>query len=116
MESILFLQTPQDLFRYFDFATKQIRPVFDADNDFGPGMSISPVDAGSIYTVRRTQTATSCSSTIFVRVRHLFDQATDHGNGPDSSQIENQYASAFQASAPCIKCQHRLPDHPVRKI
>jgi Tol biopolymer transport system component/DNA-binding winged helix-turn-helix (wHTH) protein len=28
--------------RYFDFATKQIRPIFEVDKDFGSGLSVSP--------------------------------------------------------------------------
>ena len=32
--------SPRSL-RYFDFATKQIRPVFEADTDFNSGLSVS---------------------------------------------------------------------------
>jgi hypothetical protein len=28
--------------RYFDFATKEVRNVFEVDNDFGSGLSLSP--------------------------------------------------------------------------
>ena len=35
--------------RYFDLATKQIRPVFELDTDFGRGMSISPDGRWIIY-------------------------------------------------------------------
>ena len=28
--------------RYFDFASKQIRPIFEVDKDFGDGLSVSP--------------------------------------------------------------------------
>ena len=28
--------------RYFDFATRQIRPIFEVDKDFGTGLSVSP--------------------------------------------------------------------------
>jgi hypothetical protein len=28
--------------RYFEFASKQIRPVFEVDKDFDTGLSISP--------------------------------------------------------------------------
>jgi hypothetical protein len=27
--------------RYFDFASKQIRPIFEVDKDFGDGLSVS---------------------------------------------------------------------------
>jgi hypothetical protein len=28
--------------RYFDFASRQTRPIFEADKDFGSGLSVSP--------------------------------------------------------------------------
>ena len=34
-------EAPRSL-RYFDFATRQIRPIFEVDKDFGSGLSISP--------------------------------------------------------------------------
>ena len=35
--------------RYFDFATKQIRPVFDVDKDFNCGLSVSPDGRWILY-------------------------------------------------------------------
>ena len=35
--------------RYFDFASKQIRPIFEADKDFGSGLSISPDGRWILY-------------------------------------------------------------------
>ena len=35
--------------RYFDFASKQIRPLFEVDRDFGDGLSISPDGRWIIY-------------------------------------------------------------------
>jgi hypothetical protein len=32
--------------RYFDFGSKQIRPIFEVDKDFGEGMSVSPMADG----------------------------------------------------------------------
>jgi Tol biopolymer transport system component/DNA-binding winged helix-turn-helix (wHTH) protein len=34
-------EAPRSL-RYFDFATRQIRPIFEVDKDFGSGLSVSP--------------------------------------------------------------------------
>jgi Tol biopolymer transport system component len=41
-------EAPRSL-RYFDFATRQIRPVFEADNDFGYGLSVSPDGRWILY-------------------------------------------------------------------
>jgi Tol biopolymer transport system component len=35
--------------RFFDFASKQIRPIFEADKDFGSGLSISPDGRWILY-------------------------------------------------------------------
>ena len=35
--------------RYFDFATRQIRPIFEVDKDFGTGLSVSPDGRWIIY-------------------------------------------------------------------
>jgi Tol biopolymer transport system component len=35
--------------RYFDFATRQIRPIFEVDKDFGSGLSVSPDGRWIIY-------------------------------------------------------------------
>ena len=35
--------------RYFDFATRQIRPVFEVDKDFGAGLSVSPDGRWILY-------------------------------------------------------------------
>jgi hypothetical protein len=35
--------------RYFDFASKQIRSVFEVDRDFGDGLSVSPDGRWIIY-------------------------------------------------------------------
>jgi hypothetical protein len=35
--------------RYFDFASKQIRPILEVDKDFGSGMSVSPDGYWMIY-------------------------------------------------------------------
>ena len=35
--------------RYFDFASKQIRPIFEVDKDFGEGMSVSPDGRWMLY-------------------------------------------------------------------
>jgi serine/threonine protein kinase/Tol biopolymer transport system component len=35
--------------RYFDFATKQVRPVLEVDKDFGGGLSVSPDGLWIIY-------------------------------------------------------------------
>ena len=34
-------ESPRSL-RYFDFATRQIRPISEVDKDFGSGLSVSP--------------------------------------------------------------------------
>jgi Tol biopolymer transport system component len=41
-------ETPGSL-RYFDFATRQIRPIFEIDKDFGDGLSVSPNGRWVIY-------------------------------------------------------------------
>jgi hypothetical protein len=35
--------------RYFDFATKQVRQVFEVDKDFGAGLSVSPDGRWILY-------------------------------------------------------------------
>jgi Tol biopolymer transport system component/DNA-binding winged helix-turn-helix (wHTH) protein len=35
--------------RYFDFATRRIRPIFEADKDFGGGLSLSPDGRWLLY-------------------------------------------------------------------
>jgi Tol biopolymer transport system component/DNA-binding winged helix-turn-helix (wHTH) protein len=35
--------------RYFDFVTKQIRPIFEVDKDFGSGLSVSPDGRWILY-------------------------------------------------------------------
>jgi hypothetical protein len=35
--------------RYFDFASKQIRPIFEADKDFSSGLSVSPDGRWILY-------------------------------------------------------------------
>jgi hypothetical protein len=35
--------------RYFDFATRQLRPIFDSDKYFGSGLSVSPDGRWIIY-------------------------------------------------------------------
>jgi Tol biopolymer transport system component/DNA-binding winged helix-turn-helix (wHTH) protein len=45
---------PQDAprsLRYFDFASKQIRPIFEADKDFGSGLSVSPDGRWILYSL-----------------------------------------------------------------
>jgi hypothetical protein len=37
--------------RYFDFASKQIRPIFEADKDFGSGLSVSPDGRWILYSL-----------------------------------------------------------------
>ena len=34
-------EAPRSL-RYFDFDTRKIRPIFEVDEDFGSGLSVSP--------------------------------------------------------------------------
>ena len=41
-------EAPRSL-RYFDFATKQIRPIFEVDKDFGSGLSVSPDGRWILY-------------------------------------------------------------------
>jgi len=41
-------ESPRSL-RYFDFGSRQIRPVFEADKDFGDGLSISPDGRWILY-------------------------------------------------------------------
>ena len=35
--------------RYFDFGTRQIRPIFEVDKDFFRGLSLSPDDRWIVY-------------------------------------------------------------------
>jgi hypothetical protein len=35
--------------RYFDFATRQIRPIFEADRDLDSGLSVSSDDRWLLY-------------------------------------------------------------------
>jgi hypothetical protein len=35
--------------RYFDFASKQIRPIFEMDKDFSGGLSVSPDGRWILY-------------------------------------------------------------------
>jgi len=37
--------------RYFDFASKQIRPIFEADKDFSSGLSVSPDGRWILYSL-----------------------------------------------------------------
>jgi Tol biopolymer transport system component/DNA-binding winged helix-turn-helix (wHTH) protein len=41
-------ETPKFV-RYYDFATKQIRPIFEVDKDFGSGLSVSPDGRWILY-------------------------------------------------------------------
>jgi Tol biopolymer transport system component/DNA-binding winged helix-turn-helix (wHTH) protein len=41
-------EAPRSL-RYFDFVTRQIRPIFDVDNDFSGGLSVSPDGRWILY-------------------------------------------------------------------
>lgn len=41
-------QAPRSL-RYFDFTSRQVRPVFEADKDFGSGLSVSPDGRWILY-------------------------------------------------------------------
>lgn len=43
-------EAPRSL-RYFDFATRQIRPIFEVDKYFGSGLSVSPDDRWILYTL-----------------------------------------------------------------
>jgi hypothetical protein len=42
--------------RYFDFASRQIRPIFEVDNDFGNGLSVSPDGRWILYSQARDVT------------------------------------------------------------
>src|SRR5271170_375806 len=44
-------EAPRSL-RYFDFATRQIRPIFEVDDDFGFGLSVSPDGRWLLYSQR----------------------------------------------------------------
>jgi hypothetical protein len=37
--------------RYFDFATKHVRPIFEVDKDFGSGLSVSADGRWVIYSL-----------------------------------------------------------------
>ena len=37
--------------RYFDFATKEIRPIFDVEKYFGTGLSVSPDGRRILYSL-----------------------------------------------------------------
>ena len=41
-------EAPRSL-RYFDFATRQVRPIFEVDEDFESGLSISPDGRWILY-------------------------------------------------------------------
>ena len=41
-------EAPRSL-RYFDFASRQIRPIFEVDKDFGSGLSVSPDGRWILY-------------------------------------------------------------------
>ena len=43
--------------RYFDFASKQIRPIFEADKDFGSGLSVSPDGRWIMYSLVGDETS-----------------------------------------------------------
>jgi len=43
-------EAPRSL-RYFDFASKQIRPIFEADKDFNSGLSVSPDGRWIVYSL-----------------------------------------------------------------
>jgi Tol biopolymer transport system component/DNA-binding winged helix-turn-helix (wHTH) protein len=43
-------EAPRSL-RYFDFATGQVRPIFEVDKDFGSGLSVSPDGRWIIYSL-----------------------------------------------------------------
>jgi Tol biopolymer transport system component len=44
-------ETPKSV-RYFDFASKQIRPIFEVDKNLGNGLSVSPDGRWILYTQR----------------------------------------------------------------
>jgi hypothetical protein len=50
--------------RYFDFATKQVRQIFEVDEDFDDSLSVSPDGRWILYTQGMRITRTSCSSRI----------------------------------------------------
>ena len=41
-------EAPRSL-RYFDFATRQVRPIFEMDKDFNSGLSVSPDGRWILY-------------------------------------------------------------------
>jgi hypothetical protein len=43
-------EEPRSL-RYFDFATREIRPIFDVDKYFGSGLSVSPDGRWILYSL-----------------------------------------------------------------
>jgi Tol biopolymer transport system component len=43
--------------RYFDFASRQIRPVFEVDKDFGSGLSVSPDGRWILYSLVGDETS-----------------------------------------------------------
>ena len=43
-------EAPRSL-RYFDFATGQVRPIFEGDKFFGSGLSVSPDGRWILYTL-----------------------------------------------------------------
>ena len=43
-------EAPRSL-RYFDFATRQIRPMFEVDKDLGSGLSVSPDGRWILYSL-----------------------------------------------------------------
>jgi hypothetical protein len=45
----LFLPMLPGSLRYFDFASKQIRPIFEVDKDFASGLSVSPDGRWILY-------------------------------------------------------------------
>ena len=47
--SILFPADAPRSLRYFDFATRQIRPIFEVDKDFSSGLSVSPDGRWILY-------------------------------------------------------------------
>jgi hypothetical protein len=43
-------EAPRSL-RYFDFASSQIRPIFEVDKDFDDGLSVSPDGRWILYSL-----------------------------------------------------------------
>jgi hypothetical protein len=43
-------EAPRSL-RYFDFATRQVRPIFEVDKFFGSGLSVSPDGRWILYSL-----------------------------------------------------------------